>query len=217
MILNIYKPKGWTSFDVVKKVRGILNEKKVGHGGTLDPFAEGVLILGTGADTKQLTAISGTDKEYKAILLLGSKTDTHDTEGTVVEEKEIPQLSNEQIESVLKSFIGEQLQIPPMYSAKKVNGKRLYTLARKNIEVKREPSLINIFDIELIEYNSPYISFKVRCSKGTYIRVLGSDIAEKLGTVGHLTALKRIKVGDYTLNDTIQISTLETNGRLHRA
>ena len=217
MILNIYKPKGWTSFDVVKKVRGILNEKKVGHGGTLDPFAEGVLILGTGADTKQLTAISGTDKEYKAILLLGSKTDTHDTEGTVVEEKEIPQLSNEQIESVLKSFIGEQLQIPPMYSAKKVNGKRLYTLARKNIEVKREPSLINIFDIELIEYNSPYISFKVRCSKGTYIRVLGSDIAEKLGTVGHLTALKRIKVGDYTLSDTIQISTLETNGRLHRA
>ena len=217
MILNIYKPKGWTSFDVVKKVRGILNEKKVGHGGTLDPFAEGVLILGTGADTKQLTAISGTDKEYKAILLLGSKTDTHDTEGTVVEEKEIPQLSNEQIESVLKSFIGEQLQIPPMYSARKVNGKRLYTLARKNIEVKREPSLINIFDIELIEYNSPYISFKVRCSKGTYIRVLGSDIAEKLGTVGHLTALKRIKVGDYTLNDTIQISTLETNGRLHRA
>ena len=217
MILNIYKPKGWTSFDVVKKVRGILNEKKVGHGGTLDPFAEGVLILGTGADTKQLTAISGTDKEYKAILLVGSKTDTHDTEGTVVEEKEIPQLSNEQIETVLKSFIGEQLQIPPMYSAKKVNGKRLYTLARKNIEVKREPSLINIFDIELIEYNSPYISFKVRCSKGTYIRVLGSDIAEKLGTVGHLTALKRIKVGDYTLNDTIQISTLETNGRLHRA
>lgn len=217
MILNIYKPKGWTSFDVVKKVRGILNEKKVGHGGTLDPFAEGVLILGTGADTKQLTAISGTDKEYKAILLLGSKTDTHDTEGTVVEEKEIPQLSNEQIESVLKSFIGEQLQIPPMYSAKKFNGKRLYTLARKNIEVKREPSLINIFDIELIEYNSPYISFKVRCSKGTYIRVLGSDIAEKLGTVGHLTALKRIKVGDYTLNDTIQICTLETNGRLHRA
>lgn len=217
MILNIYKPKGWTSFDVVKKVRGILNEKKVGHGGTLDPFAEGVLILGTGADTKQLTAISGTDKEYKAILLLGSKTDTHDTEGTVVEEKEIPQLSNEQIETVLKSFIGEQLQIPPMYSAKKFNGKRLYTLARKNIEVKREPSLINIFDIELIEYNSPYISFKVRCSKGTYIRVLGSDIAEKLGTVGHLTALKRIKVGDYTLNDTIQISTLETNGRLHRA
>lgn len=217
MILNIYKPKGWTSFDVVKKVRGILNEKKVGHGGTLDPFAEGVLILGTGADTKQLTAISGTDKEYKAILLLGSKTDTHDTEGTVVEEKEIPQLSNEQIETVLKYFIGEQLQIPPMYSAKKVNGKRLYTLARKNIEVKREPSLINIFDIELIEYNSPYISFKVRCSKGTYIRVLGSDIAEKLGTVGHLTALKRIKVGDYTLNDTIQISTLETNGRLHRA
>ena len=217
MILNIYKPKGWTSFDVVKKVRGILNEKKVGHGGTLDPFAEGVLILGTGADTKQLTAISGTDKEYKAILLVGSKTDTHDTEGTVVEEKEIPQLSNEQIETVLKSFIGEQLQIPPMYSAKKFNGKRLYTLARKNIEVKREPSLINIFDIELIEYNSPYISFKVRCSKGTYIRVLGSDIAEKLGTVGHLTALKRIKVGDYTLNDTIQISTLETNGRLHRA
>ncbi len=216
MILNIYKPKGWTSFDVVKKVRGILNEKKVGHGGTLDPFAEGVLIVGTGPDTKKLTAISGTDKEYNATLLLGSKTDTHDIEGTIVEEKEIPQLLNEQVETVFKSFIGEQLQTPPMYSAKKVNGQRLYKLARKNIKVKREPSLINIFDIELIEYKSPYISFKVHCSKGTYIRVLGSEIAEKLGTVGHLTALKRTKVGYHILNDTIQISTLEKNGRLHR-
>ena len=133
-----------------------------------------------------------------------------------MEEKEIPQLLNEQVETVFKSFIGEQLQTPPMYSAKKVNGQRLYKLARKNIKVKREPSLINIFDIELIEYKSPYISFKVHCSKGTYIRVLGSEIAEKLGTVGHLTALKRTKVGYHILNDTIQISTLEKNGRLHR-
>ncbi len=217
MILNMYKPKGWTSFDVVKKVRSIIKEKKVGHGGTLDPFAEGVLVLGTGPDTKKLGMISDTNKEYAATLKLGSRTDTHDIEGQVVEEKEIPELTHDEVETVLKSFIGEQYQTPPMYSAKKVNGQRLYTLARKNIEVEREPCFINIVDIELIHFNSPVIEFKVTCSKGTYIRVLGSDIANQLGTVGHLIALKRKKVGEYSIDETIQIDDLVNNGCINKS
>ena len=212
MILNMYKPKGWTSFDVVKKVRSITKEKKVGHGGTLDPFAEGVLVLGTGSDTKKLGMISDSNKEYVATLKLGSRTDTHDIEGHVVEDKAIPTLTLEEVESVLKLFIGEQYQTPPMYSAKKVNGQRLYKLARKNIEIEREPCLIKIVDIELIHFNSPVIEFSVTCSKGTYIRVLGTDIANQLGTVGHLIALKRKKVGEYAIDETIQIDDLVSNG-----
>ena len=217
MIFNIYKQKGCTSFDVVKRVRAIIKDKKVGHAGTLDPFAEGVLVLGTGLDTKQLTKISGSDKEYEATLMLGAKTDTLDLEGSVIETKEIPQFETEKVDAVLKSFVGKQLQTPPMYSAKKVNGQRLYKLARKNVEVEREPRAINIFEIELNEYNSPLLSFRVKCSKGTYIRVLGSDIAEKFGTVGHLISLKRIKVGDYAINETIRISELKENGRFNKA
>ena len=156
------------------------------------------------------------DKVYEATLMLGTKTDTLDLEGSVIEKKEIPQLETEKVDVVLKSFVGEQLQTPPMYSAKKVNGQRLYKLARKNIEVEREPSSINIFEIELNDFISPLLSFRVKCSKGTYIRVLGSDIAEKLGTVGHLIALKRVKVGDYTLNETIRINELEKNGCFNR-
>lgn len=212
MILNMYKPKGWTSFDVVKKVRSITKEKKVGHGGTLDPFAEGVLVLGTGSDTKKLGMISDSNKEYVATLKLGSRTNTHDIEGHVVEDKAIPTLTLEEVETVLKSFIGEQYQTPPMYSAKKVNGQRLYKLARKNIEIEREPCLIKIVDIELIHFNSPVIEFSVTCSKGTYIRVLGTDIANQLGTVGHLIALKRKKVGEYAIDETIQIDDLVSNG-----
>jgi len=212
MILNMYKPKGWTSFDVVKKVRSITKEKKVGHGGTLDPFAEGVLVLGTGPDTKKLGMISDTNKEYFATLKLGTRTDTYDIDGQVVEDKEIPMLTLKEVNTVLKSFIGEQYQTPPMYSAKKVNGQRLYKLARKNIEIEREPCLINIVDIELITFNSPVIEFNVTCSKGTYIRVLGNEIANQLGTVGHLIALKRNKVGEYAINETIQIDDLVNNG-----
>ena len=217
MILNIHKPIGWTSFDVVKKIRWIIKEKKVGHGGTLDPFAEGVLIIGTGQDTKKLTSITTEDKSYTAIIKLGEITNTLDTEGEIIETQLVPELSLVTIENVLNSFLGSSFQIPPMFSAKKVNGQRLYKLARKNVEVEREPSSINIFEIELNDFISPLLSFRVKCSKGTYIRVLGSDIAEKLGTVGHLIALKRVKVGDYTLNETIRINELEKNGCFNKA
>ncbi|MFQ6678234.1 MAG: tRNA pseudouridine(55) synthase TruB [Fidelibacterota bacterium] len=209
MIFNMYKPRGWTSFEMVKKVRMITKEKKVGHAGTLDPFAEGVLILGTGKDTKQLAEISSSKKKYRAVIKLGIQTDSLDIEGRITSEKEIPNLSVDKINSVLQSFLGDQLQTPPMFSAKKVNGTRLYKLARQNIEIKRDPCKIHINSIDLIGYNSPLITFQVTCSKGTYIRVLGSDISEKLGTVGHLIELTRLSVGEYVVNDALHIEEFQ--------
>lgn len=209
MIINIYKPTGWTSFDVVKKIRGITGEKKVGHGGTLDPFAEGVLIIGTGKHTKTLSVVSNSDKSYLANLTLGKTTDTLDTEGTITEEKSIPNLDQNLIIDVLNSFMGEQKQIPPMYSAKKIKGKRLYAMAREGKTVERDPITIHIHSIQLNHYSGNEIQFSVTCSKGTYIRVLGKDIAEKLGTVGFLTQLVRTDVGKVNIKDTLTIDAFE--------
>ena len=211
MIININKPAGWTSFDVVKKVRGIIKEKKVGHAGTLDPFAEGVLVLGTGSDTKKLTDITMANKSYRAELTLGKATDTQDRDGRISAEKLVPELTKETIVAVLASFNGPQEQIPPMYSAKHVNGQRLYKLARKNKTVERVPVKISIDQISLLDYTEPVISFNVTCSKGTYVRVLGADIAAKLGTVGHLTALIRTSVGSYHIADATTIEELSNS------
>ena len=209
MIFNIYKPVGWTSFDVVKKIRGITKEKKVGHAGTLDPFAGGVLIIGTNSDTKILGKISGTIKSYRAVLQLGEETDTLDLDGKVVNTKPVPILDKDLIKSVLKHFIGKYKQIPPMYSAKKVNGVRLYKLARKNKTINREPVEVNIIDLTLNDIQDKQIDFSVTCSKGTYIRVLGQEIAKKLGTEGHLTQLQRIAVGDFVVQDSIPLKEFE--------
>ena len=209
MIINIDKPIDWSSFDVVKKIRNITKHKKVGHGGTLDPFASGVLIIGTEIDTKTLTSISKSDKTYEAELELGRTTDTLDTEGNIVDEMQIPEIKSNILVSVLNSFLGSQKQQPPMYSAKKHKGTRLYKLARKNIEVDRKDIDININSIDLIDFKSNSIKFRVECSKGTYVRVLGKDIAEKLGTVGYLTSLKRTKVGNYLVNDSISVESFQ--------
>ena len=217
MVLNINKPIGWTSFDVVKKIRFITKEKKVGHGGTLDPFADGVLIVATGRDTKQLTEITGTDKSYIATIRLGEITNTLDTEGIVTEKKEIPSFNDDTILKVLNTFLGETKQIPPMFSAKKIKGKKLYELARKNIEVERMPVLINIKKISLLSFNAKKITFSVTSSKGTYIRVLGKDIAEKLGTLGYLTSLKRTKVGSFSVADSTSIEEFEEKWKLSQA
>ena len=206
MILNIYKPKGITSFGVVKKIRKIVGEKKVGHGGTLDPFAEGVLIIGTGSDTKELKKITDTDKTYTASIELGKTTNTLDPEGDVIEKKKIPRISESKINKVLKSFLGASMQTPPMFSAKKIGGIKLYELARKNIIVDRKPTQINISDINLINFNETNIVFTVACSKGTYIRVLGKEIAEKLGTVGYLNSLIRTRVGEYLIDDSVSLN-----------
>tara|TARA_B100001540_G_scaffold310963_1_gene329626 strand:- start:117 stop:770 length:654 start_codon:yes stop_codon:yes gene_type:complete len=205
VIINIDKPTGWTSFDVVKKVKKITKHKKVGHGGTLDPFASGVLIIGTESDTKKLTEVTNSDKAYEAQLELGKTTNTLDIEGEVINTKEIPEFDSLKIESVLNKFLGKQKQIPPMYSAKKHKGVRLYKLARKNITVEREDIEISIHNIELVDFTKNVIRFIVECSKGTYVRVLGKDIANKLKTVGYLTALKRTRVGDYLINDSLSI------------
>ena len=208
MIININKPAGWTSFDVVKKVRGIIKEKKVGHAGTLDPFAEGVLVLGTGPDTKKLTDITTASKIYRAELTLGKATDTQDRDGKIIAEAPVSELTRETIDAVLASFVGTQEQIPPMYSAKQVNGQRLYKLARKNKTVERDPVTITIDQISLLDYTEPVITFEVTCSKGTYVRALGADIAAKLGTVGHLTALIRTSVGAYHIANATTIEEL---------
>lgn len=209
MILNIYKSRGMTSFSVVRYIRYITKEKKVGHAGTLDPFAEGVLIIGTGKDTKKLTDITNDTKAYIASIKLGVLTNTLDTEGEIIKEKEIPTIDSQRIKSILNSFQGDSMQEPPMFSAKKINGKKLYELARKNIIVKRNPVKITIDEIKLLDYNNSHITFSVTVSKGTYIRVLGKHIAEKLGTVGHLEHLIRTRVGSFSVDDSKTIDNIK--------
>lgn len=209
MIININKPVDWSSFDVVKKIKNITKHKKVGHGGTLDPFASGVLIIGTGKDTKSLSSITNSDKTYEAEIELGKVTNTLDTEGEVVREMPIPMMESKNIESTLHSFMGKQKQMPPMFSAKKHNGIRLYKLARMGKEIDREDIDIFISDIGLIDFNRNSIKFSVECSKGTYVRVLGKDIAERLGTVGYLTELTRTKVGDHLIDDSLSIELFQ--------
>ena len=209
MIFNINKPIGWTSFDIVKKVKRITRHKKVGHGGTLDPFASGVLIIGTENDTKNLSEIVKSNKSYQAELLLGAKTNTLDPEGEIIDEKPIPKLNENILLETLKTFEGVQKQMPPMFSAKKHKGVRLYKLARKNIVIDRSKINVEIDDISLVKFSEDRIIFNVSCSKGTYIRVLGSDIAEKLGTVGYLINLIRTRVGDHFIKNSKSIENFE--------
>ena len=209
MIYNIYKPVGWTSFDIVKKVRSITKEKKVGHGGTLDPFAEGVLIIGTGKETKILSNVSNEKKSYQAIVQLGSETNTLDNEGIITNSLNIPAFTRDEIVSVLNKFKGEYLHKPPMFSAKKINGVPLYKLARKNIEIDRNDIKSFIYDISLNDYSSDLINFSVTCSKGTYVRVLGSDIAKKMNTVGHLIKLVRTSIGPHEIARSLSVEDFE--------
>jgi len=210
LIYNINKPIGWTSFDVVKKIRNITKLKKVGHGGTLDPFADGVLIIGVGKGTKLLTDIVNEKKSYNATLFLGEETDSLDNEGEIVKRKSVPKLNEDLVIKILNSFLGRYIQKPPMFSAKKVNGVRLYRLARKKIEVERDDQNCTIYDISLKGIESNVIEFAVTCSKGTYIRVLGSDIAKKIGTVGYLTKLTRTSIGKHSLSKSLTIKNFES-------
>ena len=210
MIYNINKPIGWTSFDVVKKIRNITKLKKVGHGGTLDPFADGVLIIGVGKGTKLLTDIVNEKKSYNATLFLGEETDSLDKEGEIVKRKSVPKLNEDLVIKILNSFLGRYIQKPPMFSAKKVNGVRLYKLARKKIEVERDDQNCAIYDISLRGIENNIIEFAVTCSKGTYIRVLGSDIAKKIGTVGYLTKLTRTSIGKHSLSKSLTIKNFES-------
>ena len=213
-ILIINKPKEYTSQDVVSKVKKILNVKKAGHTGTLDPMATGVLPVLLGNYTKLSKYLIEHDKTYVAKIKLGKKTDTGDQEGKVIEEKEASDnITDEDVDIVLKSFLGNQKQIPPMYSAIKVDGKKLYEYARQGIEVEVKPRDIIIYDIKLLGYNkeNKEIKLEVSCSKGTYIRVLCEDIAEKLNTVGYMSELNRIVVDKFTIDKAITFEQLEAN------
>lgn len=211
-IVIINKEKEYTSHDVVAKVKKILNEKKVGHTGTLDPNATGVLPILLGKGTKLSKYLINHNKIYEATLKLGEKTDTADIEGKITEEKDVKKenLSQENVTKILKEFIGKSKQVPPMYSAIKVNGKKLYEYARKGQTIEIKPREIEIYGIELLNINNNEISFKVHCSKGTYIRTLCENIAEKLETVGYMKELKRIEVGEFNIKNAITLKELES-------
>lgn len=213
-VILIDKPQGMTSQQVVSKVKYLLkspqhDSKKAGHTGTLDPMATGLLPICLGEATKfshyQLEAV----KSYQAIVKLGEQTDTGDAEGQVIATQAVPTLSENDLAKVTQAFLGEIRQIPPMYSALKKDGKKLYELAREGIEIERESRLLTIFDLSLKLLDKDQLQLTVTCSKGTYVRVLGEDIAKALGTVGHLTALRRTATGDFDIKNAITLADFE--------
>ena len=204
-ILNVYKEKGYTSHDVVAKLRGIVGQKKIGHTGTLDPDAEGVLPVCLGRATKVCDMLTEKDKTYEAVLLLGKETDTQDISGTVLRVGETEGLTQEQVKDCVMSFVGEYDQIPPMYSALKVNGKKLYELAREGKMIERKSRKVEIKEIRILEMALPRVRMEVSCSKGTYIRTLCHDIGEKLGCFGCMESLLRTKVSRFEIESSLKL------------
>ena len=199
--LLVDKDLDWTSFDVVKKIKNIIKCKKVGHAGTLDPLATGLLIICTGKNTKKINDLQNQDKVYTGVFILGKSTPSHDLETEFNSQKDIKNISSDRIEEVSKRFVGEQLQRPPKFSAVKVNGKRAYEYARDNEDVKIKEKKINIYEFKITEYNLPNISFKISCTKGTYIRSIARDFGEKLGCGAVLSKLRRTEIGNYDVED----------------
>lgn len=210
-VISIFKNTGMTSFDVVRIVKKVSGTKKVGHTGTLDPEASGVLPVCIGKGTKIIDYIMNSDKVYEVEFRLGIKTTTYDLEGEIIEKNDPSNINNEDILKAINSFKGEYSQVPPMYSALKKNGVRLYELARKGIEVEREGRLINIYNIEDIKISNPTVSMKVTCSKGTYIRSLCYDIGEALGVGAAMTKLKRTKTSKFSEEESINISDINSD------
>ena len=208
-IINVYKEKGYTSHDVVAKLRGIAGQKKIGHTGTLDPDAEGVLPVCLGKATKVCDLLTDKDKTYRAVLFLGQTTDTQDASGTVLETSDISNLNEAQVTEAVQSFVGEYAQIPPMYSALKVGGKKLYELAREGKTVERKARNVMIHSIKILRVDLPRVEMEVSCSKGTYIRTLCHDIGEKLGVGGCMESLLRVQVGRFVLADSLRLSEIQ--------
>ena len=200
-----------TSHDVIGFLRRALNTKKIGHGGTLDPDAAGVLPVFAGAATRLLSYAMEGRKQYIAEFTLGEQRDTGDDSGTVVKTMPVPELTVAQLQEVLQGFLGQQLQMPPMYSAVKINGQKLYQLARKGVEVERQARPIEIYKLELLDFTSNKFTVAVECSKGTYIRVFGEDIATALGTCGTMSFLLRTQVGSYLLNEAHTLQEIAAN------
>ncbi|OGF25688.1 tRNA pseudouridine(55) synthase TruB [Candidatus Falkowbacteria bacterium RIFOXYB2_FULL_47_14] len=213
LILN--KPAGPTSHDMIYKLRRLTGIKKIGHAGTLDPFARGVLIVAVGREaTREIGRFVKLDKEYSAVLRLGATTDTYDPTGNITTkpDSEYTKPDSETIKPVMQKFIGKQTQVPPMYSAKKINGKKLYELARKGVEVERAPVAINIYELELSSYDWPLLAIRVKCSSGTYIRALAHDIGQALGCGAYLEELTRTAVGDFQIANAKTLEELEKTG-----
>lgn len=208
-VLNVYKEKGFTSHDVVAKLRGIVGQKKIGHTGTLDPDAVGVLPVCLGKATKLCDLLTDKNKTYETVLLLGKMTDTQDISGTVLSEQPVEGITDDMVKEVIQSFVGAYDQVPPMYSALKVNGKKLYELAREGIEVERKARRVQILEIVIKEIDLPRVRMEVSCSKGTYIRTLCYDIGEKLGCGGCMEELIRTKVSMFTVENSFTLSQIE--------
>lgn len=206
-IINIYKEKGYTSHDVVAKLRGIVSQKKIGHTGTLDPDAVGVLPVCLGKGTKLCDMLTDKDKVYEAVLLLGITTDTEDTSGTILEQKPVT-ISEDQVREIVQGFVGEYDQIPPMYSALKVNGKKLYELARAGQVVERSPRKVLIHAIEIVKIELPRVTMRIHCSKGTYIRSLCRDIGQAAGCGGCMEELTRTRVGIFSIEDSYTLDQI---------
>ena len=204
-VLNIYKEKGYTSHDVVAKLRRIVGQKKIGHTGTLDPDAVGVLPVCLGKATKVCDMLTDKDKTYEAVLLLGKVTDTQDSSGRILAESDIQNLEEQEVQKAVCSFAGEYDQIPPMYSALKVNGKKLYELARNGQEVERKPRRVIIHKIRILKMELPRVHMEVTCSKGTYIRTLCHDIGQSLGCGGIMESLVRTRVERFAIEDSIRL------------
>jgi len=208
-ILNIRKEKGFTSHDVVAKLRGIVGQKKIGHTGTLDPDATGVLPVCLGKATKVCDQLTDTSKEYITTLLLGTTTTTQDTSGAIIKHMDPSGLTEEQVRSVIKTFVGEQDQIPPMYSAIKVGGKKLYELARQGLEIERKARRVQFYSIDVLSIEFPRVQLQVHCSKGTYIRTLCHDIGELLGCGGCMEELVRTRVSIFDLDSSVTLQEVE--------
>ena len=204
----IRKEKGYTSHDVVAKLRGILHMKKIGHTGTLDPAAEGVLPVALGRGTRLVELLTEKEKTYEAVLRLGVSTDPQDMTGTVLSEMPVT-VTEEEVREVVESFVGEQMQVPPMYSALKVNGKKLYELAREGKTIERKPRPVVFYEIRIMDISLPLVRISVTCSKGTYIRTLCNDIGEKLGCGGAMEELLRTRSGNFTLEESLMLSQVE--------
>lgn len=217
-ILNIYKEPGFTSFDVVAKLRGILHQKKIGHTGTLDPQAEGVLVVCVGKATKLCDILPDHDKEYEAVLLLGVTTDTEDMTGEVQKQSDVT-VTEEEVQAVIQSFIGSYDQVPPMYSAIKINGQKLYELARQGKVIERQPRPVTIYELEIKDIRLPRVVFRIKCSRGTYIRSLCRDIGEQLGCGGCMERLVRERACGFSVHDSLHLSEIEAmvrEGRLEQ-
>ena len=218
-VINIHKEKGFTSHDVVAKLRGIVGQKKIGHTGTLDPDATGVLPVCLGKATKLCDMLTDKNKTYETVMLLGKTTDTQDISGTILFEVSADALNEEVVVEAIQSFVGDYMQVPPMYSALKVNGKKLYELAREGVEIERKARPVTILDIQIKEINLPRVRMEVSCSKGTYIRTLCHDIGQKLGCGACMEELIRTKVSRFELKDSMtlsQVAELKQNGELEK-